>query len=126
MLPMQGALYVSCFQNLGQEIQSLRLNFQSLRLKIQSRRLKSKSLGLKFLRLGLNFQSLGLKFPSLGLKFPSLGPWFEPMKYAVRSAGATARRAEMPHSKAGTCALNELFFLLLHEKATPLYTHDSR
>ena len=46
MLPMQGALYVSCFQNLGQEIQSLRLNFQSLRLKIQSLGLKKRAAGL--------------------------------------------------------------------------------
>ena len=112
MLPVQGALSVSRLQSLG-------LKFLSLGLKILS-------LGLKFQSLGLKFQSLGLKFQSLGLKIQSLRPWFEPMKYAVRAAGATARSAEMPHSKAGTCAPNELFFLLLHEKATPHYTHDSR
>ena len=105
MLPVQGALSVSRLQSLG-------LNFLSLRLKIQS--------------LGLKILSLGLKFLSLGLKFLNLGPWFEPMTYTVRAAGATARSAEMPHSKAGTCAPNELFFLLLHEKATPHYTHDPR
>ena len=119
MLPVQGALYVSRLQSLGLKILSLGLNFLSLGLNFLS-------LGLKILSLGLKFLSLGLNFLSLGLKFLSLGPWFEPMKYAVRSTGATACHAEMPHSKAGICAPNELFFLLLHEKATPHYTHDPR
>ena len=126
MLPVQGALSVSRLQSLGLKFLSLGLKFLSLGLKFQSLGLKFLSLGLKFLSLGLKFLSLGLKFLSLGLKIQSLRPWFEPMKYAVRAAGATARSAEMPHSKAGTCAPNELFFLLLHEKATPLYMHDSR
>ncbi len=119
MLPVQGALSVSRLQSLG-------LKFQSLGLKFLSQGLKFLSLGLKIQSLGLKILSLGLKILSLGLKILSLGPWFEPMKYAVRAAGATARRAEIPHSKAGTCAPNELFFLLLHEKATPHYTHDPR
>ena len=133
MLPVQGALYVSRLQSLGLNIQSLGLKilslglkFLSLGLNFLSLGLKILSLGLKILSLGLKIQSLGLKFLSLGLKFLSLGPWFEPMKYAVRAAGATVHSAEMPHSKAGTCAPNELFFLLLHEKATPHYTHDPR
>ena len=140
MLPVQGALSVSRLQSLGLKFLSLGLkflslglkflslglNFLSLGLKFLSLGLKFLSLGLKFLSLGLKIQSLGLKFQSLGLKIQSLRPWFEPMKYAVRASGATARSAEMPHSKAGTCAPNELFFLLLHEKATPHYTHDPR
>ena len=126
MLPVQGALSVSRLQSLGLKFLSLGLKILSLGLKFQSLGLKFLSLGLKILSLGLKFLSLGLKFQSLGLKIQSLRPWFEPMKYAVRAAGATARSAEMPHSKAGTCAPNELFFLLLHEKATPHYTHDPR
>ena len=133
MLPVQGALSVSRLQSLGLKILSLGLKilslglkFLSLGLNFLSLRLNFLSLGLKFLSLGLNFLSLGLNFLSLGLKNQSLRPWFEPMKYAVRAAGASARSAEMPHSKAGTCAPNELFFLLLHEKATPHYTHDPR
>ena len=126
MLPVQGALSVSRLQSLGLKFLSLGLKFLSLGLKILSLGLKILRLGLKILSLGLKILSLGLKILSLGLKFLSLGPWFEPMKYAVRAAGTTARSAEMPHSKAGTCAPNELFFLLLHEKATPHYTHDPR